>query len=92
MHKLNKKKYLMIEVSKHKVEIVNNILAVFAKRGYFNTDDIEMTEKIEMNEYWFDIYGVGFDTAMFVGDMMDAALGDSVGWFHYNGDPESDDD
>ena len=90
MYKPDKKKYLMIEVHKDKYKVVSDILAVFARRGYFTTDDIEVTDKSDVNEQWIDIYNIGFDTATFVGDMLDAALGDVVQWFHYENDPGSD--
>lgn len=91
MYKPNKKKYMMIEVRKDKCAIVNDILAVFVRRGYFTTDDIEVSENVELKEYWIDILNLGFDTAVFVGDILDAALGDAVGWFHYESDPGSED-
>ena len=64
----------------------SDILSTFMNMDYFSAGDTKVTivgdDRI-MSEYHIEINNLDDDTVMFIGDILDAALGENVEWGYY---------
>lgn len=52
--------------------------------GYFERGNNICTWDIKDETYTYDIRDVDWKTAEFIGDILEAAVGHELKWFHYN--------
>lgn len=87
-----KKSYLHICVDGESYDTVLNILDVFMNNGYFDEDKFETAYETKTDEFSITINGMrSSKTAWLIGDVLEAALGRHLEWFHYSEDPDEED-
>lgn len=79
-----KRQYMMICASKRDYPVINDMLEVLVKWGYFERENTVWTYDPEDETYTYDIRDVDWKTAAFIGDILEAAVGHEIKWFHYN--------
>lgn len=87
--------FMLISVEQEDYNRVSEILTVFSEHGYFDNGKAEVTHDPDKKPYPYQI-DIGdlksSKTAFLIGDVLEAALGKHVDWFHYSEDPDEEDD
>ena len=87
--------FMLINVEQEDFIRVSEILSVFSEHGYFDNGKAEVTYKADKKPYPYKIV-IGdlksSKTAWLISDVLEAALGKHVDWFHYSEDPDEEDD
>lgn len=85
--------FMLIGVEQEDYNRVSEILTVFSEHGYFDNGNTEVTHEPGKKPYPYqiDISDVrSAKTASLIGDVLEAALGKHIDWFHYAEYPEDD--
>ena len=81
--------YMMISVSRRNYPAVSDMLEVFIKHGQLKRENCVMDYNSDDMMYTFEIGGVRFEAATFIGDILEAGIGQDLEWMHCQFDEEN---
>lgn len=83
MNESKKYQHMMINVSRRDYPAVNDMLDVFVEFGYFKRENTTVHYDAENEEHGYDIRDISWETAAFIGEMLEAGVGHKLTWYHH---------